>query len=235
MARQVDERFEGTGYEEPWTETIQGTGVIDEDQLTSGVTGAPADWDVQCCKFVHVAAEGTRTVRNLGSNLTIANSRVEVIIEAESLTNGESCAIAYGKNTADSAFRWQLFLRQASGLLLFRTNLLYDGTDHFFDTGTISLNTRYRHEIRWDTSALAATWLMDGTQVTTQSIDVSTRTIGLIRLGAVSSDAKACTYYIDNVVVDDAAWPIGAESAGGRVFDEKFEGAGYEETWVEGP
>ena len=51
MSRVLDEKFEGAGYQESWSETV-GTGcTLDEDAATSD-TGSPSGSNSQCLKVI---------------------------------------------------------------------------------------------------------------------------------------------------------------------------------------
>jgi len=99
--RLFQEGFEGVGYEEEgWVEG--GTGTIDPDVLTSGVTGTPANWGARCLEVV-TAAEIAQVVYTLDAVENVVHAHHEFIIGS---TVDNTSTMAIGRLNFDAGW-WQ--------------------------------------------------------------------------------------------------------------------------------
>jgi hypothetical protein len=224
----INEYFEGTGYEETWTETVGGSNSIDEDALSSDV-GSPDGWGLQCLHIdIPTLDANAYTYRSLGTPAGISYTRVDIIITAESLSSGENNVLLYLMNPAFSTV-FALSLNQNGGGLAFILNSKHDGTNNFYQGfPTVTVGTRYRLEFKWDATANKWAWKIDGWSqpndqdftdpVTLEGDLTSTHltTVGIVFLGAPASVNQAAgeTHY-DRVVMDDSTW-VG--NSGGQTY-----------------
>ncbi len=217
MTRIFDEKFEGVGYEEAsWSETVGGSSTVDEDKATSGVTGAPANWDVQCLEIDKAGGDNAYT-EQINFVQTDSWFRLDFILTAESLANGGLARfIQVWDNSWAAAF--QLFFYQVSGSLKLRMRSFHNGSSNYYAAlTTISLDTFYRVEVKWDITNNVWAWKIDGVAqpndqdvsdpITSEGILSSTHVTDIdnIRLGGQSGD-NAWQGYFDNFAIDDADW-----------------------------
>ena len=224
MTRVWDEKLEGTGYEETWNfgETVTAGNTLDEDQATSGVTGAPANWGAQCLKAEAIAGGTAAYIyhsEDFGGTLYF---RVAVIVSAETLANDETFAVA---SYFDSTFVGGVFLQlnqDSNGDLEWLMVIYTDSTSGFQVFGSfelISLDTPYVLEFMVDESAGAAgewDWWIDGVrQANDQDATDPVTTPGNLGAGflrptellegiVASVGSGTNTIYIDNIAMDDA-------------------------------
>lgn len=218
MARVFTEGFEATGYDNSWAETIV-SGTLDEDAAVSEA-GSPSGWGTKCLKVISDGGD-CRADHDLPSAVNDSWLRVEVVVTAESLANGNLANILIVNDSSFGAV-YTLDLKQVAGVLRFSLSCYHDGNYNGYDSLTaLSLNTRYRVEVKWDSANDVWAWRIDDVDqpnnvdstspVTSEGTLTSTHrtNIDKLRVG-VWQHRTACTYYVDNIAIDDADW-VGAE------------------------
>ena len=212
-----DEKFEPTGYEETWSEgeTISGSGVLDEDFVTSGVTGAPGNWDAKCLRVVSDAAGAVLVGHDFASAQVISYFRMEVIVKAFPAIGAnfgiERLAHQFDSGATDV---WTFGIQRRDSLSPNGFNWLWQGNDDGGGlngrpdtTNDIALDTRYRLECEWDATGDTWEWRIDGDPVANGML-TSTHPINIqnnFRIGWESA-ATGGEIFIDNVAFDDADW-----------------------------
>jgi len=224
MTRVWDEKLEGTGYEETWNigETVTAGNTLDEDQATSGVTGAPGNWHAQCLKCETTAISSNAYIyhsEDFGGTLYY---RLGFIIAAENLANDGTLNLAW---YADSTFSGGLFcmlFQNTGGDLVITVSIYTDSTNtfqSFSSFATVSLDTPYVFEFVVDESAGAAgewDWWLDGVrQPNDQDASDPVTTPGNLGTGylrptellqgiVTASVGGTNTVYMDNIAIDNA-------------------------------
>ena len=220
-----DERFEGAGYEEAdWTESVGAGCTIDEDADVADVS-SPVNWGNQCMKIIN-DTQANYTYTSSGA-AAVLYWRVEVMITAESLVNGEAAVIFETYNNALNAQAYGInFTQGGSGDYEFKIYSFHDGTGHFYTAFVEpALNTKYRIEVKWDATNDLWSWKIDGvvqpndqdstSPVTTEGALTSTHATdaGTIIIGTVYAPHAGYTCYYDLVECNTAEW-VGAEPTG---------------------
>jgi hypothetical protein len=211
MTRLVDETFEGTGYAESgWSESV-GTGcTLDEDASSSDV-GSPSGWGDQCLKAVSASTGWyAYAQRSLDNPEPDTWWRFELVIASESLadSNTKELVRVFSSVWGGCFF---LGLAQVSGSLVFWAAIFHDGSAHTYTSSAITTGTRYRIEVKWDSTNDEWEWRLDGVTQDSGSLTGSHQTdCEILRLGILSAEAIDLTVYHDLLAVDDADW-VGAE------------------------
>ena len=207
----LSESFEGAGYENgengvgSWSETVGSGSVVDEDNTD---IARPAGGGDQVLKIQKVSPNfNARTDYDKGSDQAITYTTFYVRIAAEGLTDSEFVYLFQGINNA-----WQqpisLYLEQSSGSLYFKFRLYNDGDPNvfYYSDNTVSLDTWYRIDIKYDYTGETWEW-----RVNTVVQDSGTL-IGTFRAGprrwylGCASYAKTLTAYFDLCNVDDSGY-----------------------------
>ena len=76
----------------------------------------------------------------------------------------------------------------------------------------VSVNTRYRIEIKWDQTADTYEFKVNGTTYSSGSLTTANQH-GALLIGYTSTECRGWTGYFDLIAVDDADW-VGEEPAG---------------------
>jgi hypothetical protein len=208
------ESFEGTGYEQDeWTESVGASSSIDEDQATSGVTGAPGDWDAQCCKMVYASGEDCNIQDEYGLYATVEYARCDFIVDTDSLGNNESNRIFTMSASTGNPVRAAVG-RDGSGTLRLEVTIDHDAAGGSTWYQNISQDTRYRFEAKWDTVTDTYEWKLDGTSknsgsLTGGAVDDALR-YTYVGTFAGSTDA-AMTIYFDNIWTRKDQYPYGTD------------------------
>jgi hypothetical protein len=227
MARILDEKLEGTGYQNTWTESVGAGCTINEDAASSDV-GSPTDWGSQCLKLITAVGVPNYTYSLLGDG-AIRYTRVEIVITARTLDDGTGRLIAVGMNNAGSTYCWRLFIARSGASYLFAVIAFLDGTTQSLYWGSAySLNTKYRLEIRWDKTNNVFDWKVDGTSQGSQSLVAGSVQMGLICAGGDDNPGNnSATFYEDLIAVDNADW-VGAEVSAGQPLVKRFAGVPFQ-------
>ena len=213
MARLIDENFEGTGYEESWTETMYAGNTLDEDSTIPGTP--PTGSGSQCLKAIMVAgtnldAYTTRVV----SNQNIIYARAYVYFETEGFNNTETSGGILRCNNSAVALAFRIIIGQNSGV--FQARLDYYSASAIQSTAwvNISLGQWYRFEVQYDITNNLWEWRIDGTTQHSGSLSANTRIPYNLIVGILTTTSSGTTTtYTDLVAWDDTTW-VGAESAG---------------------
>ena len=230
MTRFFDEKFEGVGYEEAGASETVGAGCTIDEDADSADAGNPSGWGSQCLKMITLAGVQNQVEwYNFGPK-TISFFRFEIVIIAESLTNGGSNRIFEIKSDAwQTVFRGRI-KQNASGHLVFGLVPKHDGSyNYYYGFPILSLNTLYRIEVKWDATNDHWAWEIDGVNqpndqdtsspVTTEgnlTLTHPTDCSNLLIGNANSQDADSTVYY-DLIAIDDADW-VGAEGWTGKIM-----------------
>jgi hypothetical protein len=224
MTIRINQHFEGTGFDngESWVTGVGVGNTVDEDALSSDV-GSPVGWGEQALKLdIATPANAAQVNYSWGIADPIAFFSFEVIINSDGLTNGQHAQLAVGINNAGSGVCWTLRLIKSGALLLFQIDSEHDGSDGNFYTATntpLSLDTKYRIEVKWDATNDAWAWRVDGVDqpnnidasfpITSEGTLTSTHVVdsGILLLGTglLSSLGSAILYY-DRVFVSTSDW-----------------------------
>lgn len=214
MARIVDENFEGTGYEESWSETV-GTGcTLDEDAAIPGT--APNGAGSQCLKsIIDTGVDAAYATRTPGDN-NIIYARTYVYFDTMGMASGEYIAVMTCRNSGGSAC-FQVRATNTAGTKELKF-LYYSGGSLLTAASTHSITTGvwYRVEVRYDITNMLWEWRVNGTTKDSGSLTAATRTPNRLQVGAdqTGSGSTTSTVYHDLVVWDNATWP-GEEAGGG--------------------
>lgn len=214
MARLIDENFEGTGYEESWSEAVSAGCTLDEDSVIPGTppTGAGS----QCLKAIilngtNENAYADRTLTN--QNISYIRGYIYCSEEGLADTNVLRLLLLYDSSNTVVA---RVEIIQTSGALKLR--FVYYSGGALQNTAQIafSLNAWYRVEYKYDITNLLWEWKVDGVSQANGSLSAATKTPQKLSAGirTVSGSPTQSTVYTDLVVWDDANWP-GEEAGGG--------------------
>ena len=216
MTRIFDETLEGTGYAETWSggETVGSGCTLDEDAASSAA-GSPSGWGSQCLKS-QIASTGYQA--SVHNSLSSAQSdswwRVEFVVTNDGWSNGDNKRILHVWDDSWSNC-FNVRLQKNSGCLRLWSTVYHDGSANEYYYGSISLNTRYRFEAKWDSTndqwelRLDGTTQFSGSLTSTHPTNCRKVTVGFNSFGATAD----MTAYFDLIAIDDAGW-IGAETTG---------------------
>jgi hypothetical protein len=209
MSITLDENFEGTGYENSWSEAVAGGNTVDEDAPTSDVS-SPILWQDQCLKIDVVAtASNAYAVTTDGGDNAKSYTSFETILTAESFADTNVGLIATARNTTSGKLPWRIYFRQDAVVgLRFLMNAKHDDTSNFFFSTAISLDTKYRIEVEWNSDDDTWEWKVNGvsqdngTLTSTHETNIDQLLIGHSAAGSTAN----FTAYVDNVAIDTATW-----------------------------
>ncbi len=225
MAKFWDEKLEGTGYQETWSqgETVGAGSILDEDFSTSSVTGAPSDWSIQCLRSKKITSENAYVRHDFASSHTISYARVEFIWASfPDAMNQFSLHDLIQMEDSAGAKVWEIVIQERGASnngpyrIQFREDANGDDTfiSHHSSSQTISLDTRYRIEVKWDGSANLWEFRFNGATAFSGSISGGSTNIQndlRVGLGITNTGAGNAEIYYDNIAFDDTDW-IGAEN-----------------------
>jgi len=212
MTRVFDEKFEGTGFEETWSsgKTVGSGSTLDEDADTDDVSN-PSSWIAQCLKMDAVSPNFDCFVEDSPSYTLAMHFRIEFVITAESLSDGNQFVFFRTWNDNYILEAFTCYIRQVSGNLRMRFTVNDDGTNTTLDDTTviISLNQRYRLEVQYDITNNTYEFRLDDAVLFSGSL-TSTHPTDISRFRAGGSAGPAITMYFDLIAVDDAEF-IGSD------------------------
>lgn len=208
------EGFEGAGYElgengvGNWAETVGGGSVVDEDNAD---IARPADGGDQILKTQKVSPNfNAQTKYNAGADQAVTYTTFYVQITAEGLDDTEYLYVFFAQNAAFQT-PWRIFLRQDDSNRYFQFSIYNNGAFATYDTGTISLNTWYRFDVKYDNTGHTWEWVFEEVSQDSGAI------IGVHRTGpkyfAVGDGAtsETVTAYFDLINVDSSDYEPFAE------------------------
>jgi parallel beta-helix repeat protein len=199
-----DESFEGAGYEESWSETEGAGSTVDED--STDVTPPPGGGN-QTLKIQKVSPNfNASTNRELASEEAVTYSRFYVQIAAEGLADTEKVLLNRGRDASwDSA--WQVWLLQDGADLKFHLWVYNNGSDaQYTASDSISLDTWYRIDVKYDVTGTAWAWRIDETVEDSGSLTGSTRSGVKIMDAGDSVVSETATFYIDLAAMDTSGY-----------------------------
>ena len=199
-----DERFEGSGYEETWSdgETVGSGCTLDEDASTSKV-GSPLGWGYHCLKCI-TGGNDVFVEHSLSSVVTSHFGRLEFVVTSESLADSDA---NYTLHFWDGSWNdvLQFYLTQSGGQLMIELALYNNGSWHYYNAN-ISLGTCYRLDWKYKTSDRTWAWKLNGVVQNSGSLTGSYRSgIQHFRLGQFWNSA-ATTIYFDLFTLSDSTW-----------------------------
>jgi hypothetical protein len=199
----IKEFFEGTGYEEAWTENIGTNCILNEDY--SPIPGTPpVDFGSQCLQSVsNSTGYEARADFVYGSQQSKTFTTFYVYVGAESLGSNDNKNIgALIDSGGNSAIDFRLF-QGSAGNLKFRFRLYNDGLSTNYNSTAISLNTWYKIEIKYDDTGDTWGWKVNGTTQNSGTLTGTHRTgIQQWRIGFwKGSQAEIGTVYFDRLTV----------------------------------
>lgn len=212
MARIVDEGFEGTGYEESWTEAI-GTGcTVDQDSAGPGTL--PPNGGSQCLQIIAASGQVAYTYRDLTTAPGIAYVRCYIYVDTHNIgTNGNLDHILAFGTSAPGSQNNSLGVK----LLTSGTQLQLQPNYHIaagwqnMTAANISVDTWHCVEVRIDVTNSVVAWRLDGADISSHSSVTLDR--GGARysiLGPPYGMTPTATIYYDLFTIDDADW-VGIE------------------------
>lgn len=206
MARLVDENFEGTGYEETWSEGIDTGCTLDEDSTIPGIP--PVGAGSQCLKAVVLNATANDAfARRTLTNQNISYVRDYVYIAEEGFADTNTVFVNALLNSVN-ALASGTQIGQLSGVLKMRHSFFNNGAPQYTAWVNVSLNTWYRVEYQYDITNLLWEWKIDGATQANGTLTGATRIPTKLDVGIESNNGAAqTTVYHDLVVWDDATWP----------------------------
>jgi hypothetical protein len=209
VARLIDESFEGTGYEESWTESV-GTGdTVNED--SSGPGSLPSGAGTQCLRMTYGGSGGSQVARDLSSSRTTSYTRAYVYVTSVNVTLGSSINILTMQAGAGTRTATIEIINDA-GILKFRAGIHTSaGWNYLTAASGFSLSTWYRLELKLDNSGGGShEFLIDGSSIATLSGNLDRGAPSIWTIGdTIYSNAR--DMYFDLVAVDDATW-VGTEA-----------------------
>jgi len=224
MTRIFDEKFEGAGYEEAGAIEQVGAGCTVDEDADSADAGSPSGWGSQCLKLITLSGVQNNVYWEFGPK-AITHFRFSIVPTAESFANDQGAALAVVYSDVVATV-FVLYLSQdGSGNLKFFLISYHDGAwNKYVGFPTLSLDTRYRVEVKWDATNDHWAWKIDGVNqpndqdasdpVTTEGNLTSTHPTDTdyIILGNSGWDQDAdTTICYDLIAIDDADW-VGTES-----------------------
>lgn len=196
---------------------------VNEDKLTSGVTGAPSTWNTQCCEIVLVSGADSFAQSSAFTALPLAFLRYEIILGTEGLADNQERMLFWFSGGSVGQDLILAYLRQVSGELRWRFRVFESSLSSatiYTATSPLALNTPYRLEFKWDTVSDVweirqnSTTLFNGVLTSTPAATPVVK----VGIGSWALDSGTVTYYLDNIAVTDDTW-IGAESGAAPTYN----------------
>jgi hypothetical protein len=237
------DNFEGSGYVETWSagETVGGSSTLDEDAATTLVSSPPG-WGSQCLQCQLVSPDTQAYVENaFGAEEAETYTRIEFILTAEDLADGESVTLFETFRTGGAQGLYAIKLRQTAGDLEIVLDVNHDATSNLYMYAGVELNKRYKVEVKWDSTFNTWNWLIDGEIHEGGSLTGGAEAWGLdiIRLGINEATGQGTTVYFNNInIVNDGHAGPADESyltSGTLFWAEQYETPGdVDESWSTG-
>jgi hypothetical protein len=212
-SRILIEGFEGPGYEGAWEEiVVDGLGTFDKDYSTSNI-GSPSGWGNQCLRLIYAGNMAPIITYSVFGDDYKRFIRHEFYLTAIGLVNDEDyLCLGGGVDASLSLGTYQFGLERISGENYLSVKFVL-GLAGEIQTITkvvhptpISLNTKYRLEIKWDKTNNLAEARINGTIIDSeQSLIAGSVFNGMVFLGSIPSEISY-TCCFDNIVVDSVGW-----------------------------
>ena len=208
MAFLVDETFEGTGYEESWTETVGAGATVDEDD-DSANAGNPPGWGSQCLKIIKpAAAEHAYTTRTWTPG-ALQFFRLEFVIASHGLAADDELAIiSAGLSAVGVNFLVVIERLSGANYLTMYLDTNDDGNiDLIAWRDVLQTGVRYRFELKWDTTNDLWEFWAQGTWKAAGTLTAAAGAILQLLLGDTADRTIGYTCRHDRIAVDDATRP----------------------------
>jgi len=215
MAKTWEEYFEASpGTDESWSGGSVSAGCTrDPDCATSGVSGAPADWDDDCLEAtIDDVGDAAYYQQDFAGSPDPAYFHFEFIVPslAQYVDSGDYICILYmWDDTWGQGIEFQISSDGSNPRLFGRFRA--GGAPQEAWGPILSANTRYKVDAYWNDTGNAWEWRVDG-----ETIDSGTEAIadaiGVLQLGICAGRTSTVTgtIYIDNFYIDNADWPPSA-------------------------
>jgi len=217
------EYFEATGYDETWSdgETIGDGNSLDPNADPADVS-AGFGWGDKCFKAITAGVNNSAFVRDDGIGAeAITYYRFEFVLTVLGTDNLnyilETTNVGFGH-----AFRVQV--SNSGDILRLKMYSYHDGNSHIYNSlTTLSLNTNYSVEVKWDATNNLWAWKLDGVaqpndQDATDPVesegaltDTHVTEVSKIWFGLLNS-SQATTIYLDALDIDTTGWLGGAHN-----------------------
>src|SRR5574343_168707 len=215
MAEIFSESFEGTGYENTWSETTYG-GTVNED--STGPGSLPSGGGSQCLRVNRTSDSDVYARYDHGSNIAVMYLQLYIYIDNHNLgTDHAFDTIAAIHNDSFNTIS-PIQIGTSGTQLQLRCGLR--GTDYtwyYLDAANISVDQWYCVEVLFDSTNDICTWRLNGTEIDSMSMTppAALLTPRNLRLGSYyGTDGVTYDIYFDLVVVEDADWVyVGGASA----------------------
>jgi hypothetical protein len=218
-----EELENASGTDETWSEgtTITSGNSLDPDKATSGITGAPADWEVEALEVVVGAApadDAAHYHHDFVTGKAVAYHRVDFIVDSEGLSDGQANTVIITMNDWPSPIEQnvRMWISQVSGQLGISVTVGITATEFSLgQVASISLDTAYVFEAEWNgTADYWAVWLDDVLLGSGHIRSVWGQTTEHIFVGTSGSGTgRSLTYYADNYSVSEVGYPVAPSGA----------------------
>jgi hypothetical protein len=209
VADLVDENFEGTGYEETWTETVGAGSGVNED---STAVARPVGGSAQVLQIDKVDPNyNAKTVRDLGSALAITYASVWAYVTAEGLGSDESLIVMHGEDASANKAWYIKFHQKATGKYDYQMRVYSGGAwVAAASSAEVLLDTWHKLEMKYDVTNDAYEFRVDSASVVSAALtDAHRAGVRYITLGDAET-AKTVTMYLDVCQVSSTGYVTSA-------------------------
>lgn len=215
MALLLHESFEGAGYENTWSETIDVGCTLNEDAFVPG-TPPPAAGS-QCLNAIvldatYADAYATHAIQD--QDVCYARAYIRLVQEGLGAGQGFASIVIQDSSPATVA---EVQLYEMGGNLYARYRYYSGGTIASTTGVAISLGAWYKIECKYDITNMEWEWRIDGVTRHSGSLSAATRTPNRIDVGIIGHTGTAqSTLCTDLVAVDNANWPAAINTENNR-------------------
>ena len=211
VAKIIDESFEGTGYEESWTEYNSGGCTLNEDSAIPGAT--PPNAGSQCLNYVKISGANAYARRDYGSQVNTSYTRFYIYFSAlsSSVSQEEGCILAMSNDSDEDANTTMNFgIYNDAGTHRWRLAVHFGaGWSNAYSSSSISTDTWYRVEIKIDDSGTGSHQLLvdgDSQGILAGNLDRGAPRYWYIGYGGYSTSTVSFTTYYDLFAVSTEGW-----------------------------
>ena len=204
MSLLINEGFEGTGYEESWTETTDTGCTLDEDSTTPA--GIPEGSQCLECYIIDYVDNQAHIRQDFGAGgkATLYGGCYFYLNSLHATARYLNVLYVMSTTYADNL---QIILLEDSGTLKLRFDYYDDGSLKSTATISASIQTWTLVEYKYDTSGGAWEWKVDGVTQHSGSLTGTLRTPRYFHAGIHNcNNTTAITNYVDSVRADDETW-----------------------------
>lgn len=209
----LDESFEGSGYENSWTETVESGCTLDED---SAIPGTPPDGSgSQCLKAIvtdntNNDAYATHAI----GNTNVWYVRGYIYLSEEGFGNNQVLDTLQTVNVAGSIAAGIQIGQSGAGALVCKFRYYSNGSINTTADIPISLNTWYNFEYKYDVTAMEWEWRINSVTKHNGSLISSIVTPNKLIAGIKNNYGTGqTTLYTDLVVIDNDWTTLGVTTA----------------------